>query len=55
MKILVCNVLRLVFICLISGVLGATGITLTDWRFWLILGSALGLYTCGCILGKESQ
>ena len=55
MKIAVCIVLRLVFICLISGVLGTTGITLPDWQFWAIFGSAFGLYACGCILGKESQ
>ena len=55
MKVVVCIVLRLVFVCLISGVLGATGITLPDWQFWVIFLSAFGLYTCGLILGKESR
>ena len=53
MKIAVCTLLRLVFLCLISGVLGATGITLTDWQYWVIFCSAIGLYSCGVILGKE--
>lgn len=45
----------MVFICLISGVLGAMGISLANWQLWVILCSAVGLYTCGAILGKESQ
>ena len=55
MKIAICIVLRMVFICLISGVLGAMGISLANWQLWVILCSAVGLYTCGAILGKESQ
>ena len=55
MKIVVCIVLRLVFICLISGVLEVTDITPPDWQFWVIFGSAFGLYACGYVLGKESR
>ena len=55
MKIIVCFILRMVFICVISGLLGVSGITSYDWQLWVILCSVIGIYACGLILGKESQ
>ena len=51
-RVAICSVLRLVFICMITGMLGAMDITLSDWQFWIISCSAIGLYVCGMVLGK---
>lgn len=51
-NVAICSVLRLVFICMITGILGSMDITLSDWQFWVIFCSAIGLYICGVVLGK---
>ena len=49
--VIIFTILRLLFICTISAVLGIMGIHLDNWRFWVILGSSIGLYVCGVMLG----
>lgn len=51
-NVAICSVLRLVFICMITGTLGSMDITFSNWQFWAIFCSAIGLYICGMGLGK---
>lgn len=52
--IIVWIVFKLLSICLISGTLGLSDISFTDWQFWLILSGAYGLFACGALLKVDS-
>lgn len=49
-KIIAWIVMKFLFICLISGTLGLSGISFTDWQFWTIMSGACGFFLCGMLL-----
>ncbi len=39
-------------LCAITGgVLSTANVTLSNWRFWVILGCVIGAYVCGRVNG----
>lgn len=53
MKIAILTIFRIIFIGCVAGTLGVIGISPADWQFWTIIIGALGLYTCGLIMGAH--
>ena len=54
MKLVVCSILKPIFIILISAALGTTGVSVTNWQFWAIVCSAIGLYGLGGFFGRRN-
>lgn len=54
MKLVVYSILKPIFIILISAALGTTGVSVTNWQFWAIVCSAIGLYGLGGFFGRRN-
>ena len=51
--ITICTILKVFLICLVSGILGAMGISIKDWQLFVIIFSMIGCYWCGELIGRN--